>query len=74
MGRSSKQQVSDMNDKLVIVTVSGGVAEVIKAPKGIKVKIVDWDNDNVCEKCLDKIAVVCNTYSGLLLCADCNLK
>lgn len=32
-------------DKVVIVTVKGGVADVEKAPPGIKVQIVDY-NEN----------------------------
>lgn len=40
--------------KEVIITVTGGVAEVKSAPPGINVKIVDFDIEGVEENRLDK--------------------
>jgi hypothetical protein len=34
------------NAKLVLISVSGGVAEVIQKPKGVEVKIVDYDAES----------------------------
>lgn len=35
-----------MKTKEVIIHVSGGVAEVVKKPKGIRVTILDFDGDD----------------------------
>lgn len=40
--------------KEVIITVTGGVAEVHSASPGIKVKIVDFDVEGVPDETLDK--------------------
>ena len=43
-----------MSEKEVIITVSGGVAEIHSLSPGVNVKIVDFDVEGVAEKLLDK--------------------
>jgi hypothetical protein len=40
----------------VIVSVSGGVAEIVRCPRGVAVEIRDYDNAEVgpCPECDDK--------------------
>ncbi len=44
----------EMKQEEVVITVSGGVAEVHSRPKGVKVKIVDFDCEGAEEDLIEK--------------------
>ena len=42
----------DSNKNLVVIVVRGGVAEVVKQPENVEVKVIDWDDHELkCTQC-----------------------